>query len=179
MCTISIISNINYLLSGKFYQYFHKKVFRVTEYRFWYSIIGRSSEYPVNRVLVAIPKKILSISYILICLNHPIRTLFIRLLNHPIRTLFIRLLNHPIRTLFIRLLNHPIRTLFIRLLNHPIRTLFIRCDVLIRCFSSTYFILEHDSFVTVTIATNQINVCFTEMGTFFFTQNIQGNWLNI
>ena len=164
MCTISIISNINYLLSGKFYQYFHKKkVFRVTEYRFWYSIIGCSSEYPVNRVLVAIPKKILSISYILIRLNHPIRTLFIRLLNHPIRTLFIRLLNHPIRTLFIRLLNHPIRTLF------------IRCDVLIRCFSSTYFILEHDSFVTVTIATNQINVCFTEMGTFFFTQNIQGN----
>jgi ABC-type dipeptide/oligopeptide/nickel transport system permease component len=57
MCTISIISNINYLLSGKFYYYFHKKVFRVTEYRFWYSIIGCSSEYPVNRVLVAIPKK--------------------------------------------------------------------------------------------------------------------------
>ena len=55
MCTISIISNINYLLSGKFYHYFHKKVFRVTEYRFWYSIIGRSSDYPVNRVLVAIP----------------------------------------------------------------------------------------------------------------------------
>jgi hypothetical protein len=25
MCTISIISNINYLLSGKFYHYFHKK----------------------------------------------------------------------------------------------------------------------------------------------------------
>jgi hypothetical protein len=34
---------------------FIKKVFWVTEYRFWYSIIGRSSEYPVNRVLVAIP----------------------------------------------------------------------------------------------------------------------------
>jgi hypothetical protein len=32
-----------------------KKVFRVTEYRFWYSIIGCSSEYPVNWVLVAIP----------------------------------------------------------------------------------------------------------------------------
>ena len=58
MCTISIIANINYLLSGKIYHYFHKKkVFRVTEYRFWYSIIGRSSEYPVNRVLVAIPNK--------------------------------------------------------------------------------------------------------------------------
>jgi hypothetical protein len=27
MCTISIISNINYLLSGKFYHYFHKKKF--------------------------------------------------------------------------------------------------------------------------------------------------------
>jgi hypothetical protein len=34
---------------------FIKKVFRVTEYRFWYSIIGRSTEYSVNRVLVAIP----------------------------------------------------------------------------------------------------------------------------
>jgi hypothetical protein len=53
--TISIISNINYLLSENFYHYFHKKkVFRVSEYRFWYSIIGRSSEYPVNRVLVDI-----------------------------------------------------------------------------------------------------------------------------
>jgi hypothetical protein len=61
MCTISIISNINYLLTEKLYHYFHKKnVFRVTEYRFWYSIIGRSSEYPVNRVLVAIPKNNLS-----------------------------------------------------------------------------------------------------------------------
>jgi hypothetical protein len=38
-----------------FFIIFLKKVFRVTEYRFWYSIIGRSSEYPVNRVLVAIP----------------------------------------------------------------------------------------------------------------------------
>ena len=55
MCTISIISNIDYLLSGKFNIIFIKKVFRVTEYRFWYSIIGCSSEYPVNRVLVAIP----------------------------------------------------------------------------------------------------------------------------
>ena len=58
--TISIISNINYLLSGKFYHYFHKKKF--SEYpntdfgiQNRYSIIGRSSEYPVNRVLVAIP----------------------------------------------------------------------------------------------------------------------------
>jgi hypothetical protein len=52
------ISNINYLLSGKFYHYFHKKnVFQVTEYRFWYSIIGCSSEYPVNRVLIAIPNR--------------------------------------------------------------------------------------------------------------------------
>jgi hypothetical protein len=29
-----------------------KNFFRVTEYRFWYSIIGCSSEYPVNWVLV-------------------------------------------------------------------------------------------------------------------------------
>jgi hypothetical protein len=55
----------NYLLSGKFYHYFHEKVFRVTEYRFWYSIIGCASEYPVNRVLVAIP-----ISNWRLCVNY-------------------------------------------------------------------------------------------------------------
>ena len=56
MCTISIISiTLIIYCPENFIIIFIKKVFRVTVYRFWYSIIGRSSKYPVNRVLVAIP----------------------------------------------------------------------------------------------------------------------------
>jgi hypothetical protein len=40
---------------------------RVTEYRFWYSIIGRSSEY---RVLVAIPSIKYSVAIILFTVYH-------------------------------------------------------------------------------------------------------------
>ena len=61
MCTISIISNINYLLSGKFYHYFHKKSFPSNRIPIWYSIIVCLIEYPVNRVPLP------SLIYICVC----------------------------------------------------------------------------------------------------------------